>query len=361
MDDVQYDEFSLIRMLTEGREANGGEQVPDRPGLADVGTNVADKDVLVGIGDDAAVMRWTDGERLVMTCDAMVERVHFHKRTMSAHAVGYKALAGTISDLAAMGATGKFATVTLVVPREYSAEWLRECYDGLYACAQRYGIALVGGDTVATETDLVISVNAVGGLPAGEQALTRGRARPGDAVFVTGYPGLSGAGLHGLLARLKGTSADQKASADERMLVEAHQYPQPQMLAGRLFAVSGLVRALNDVSDGVASEAWEIIEASAGCGMVLEEAWLPIHPVMASYGERVGVNPLDWFLFGGEDYQLLGTVGEADWAELARLCAQQSIQIAKIGAVTDQAGVVNVRAPDGSLRPLAKRGYNHFR
>lgn len=392
----RVDEFGLIRLLT------GGRTRPHHTDRAD-----PEDGVVVGIGDDAAVLDGRSGFQWVVTCDTMVRDIHFKPETMTYEAIGYKAMASNISDLAAMGATPRFAVVALSVPAAMETELLRELYDGLYACAARYGVAVVGGDTTSCPRDMTVSVTAIGEVETG-RALLRSGARPGDAVFVTGPLGLSAAGLHLLLAA--GRSAYDTAELPEgrRQLVQAHQFPQPQAEAGRLLVRSGLGRSLNDVSDGLASEAWELAEAS-GCVIELDEALLPVEPALADYAGQTGLDPLELMLYGGEDYSLTGTVRGEDAEALQALFAGEGLNLHVVGrvladgktsvfigpedagagtaaAVTDSApresaspvrsdalpepggeetkaqtrpGVL-LKRRDGSITPLQKRGYNHF-
>ncbi len=333
---VKHDEFSLIRYLTEKRAPSSRNEEEHEAG------------VLVGIGDDAAVMDWPAGARLVMSCDAMVEHVHFSATTSRPYHIGYKAAASTISDIAAMGGAAKYVTVSLVLPARIEAEWLRAMYDGIFDCLHRYGVALVGGDTVSTRGDLAVSLTAVGMLPVGQEPLCRSAARAGDVVFLTNQVGLAAAGLHALLN-----------GAQPEQLMAEHMAPQPQMQAGALFGASGLVHALNDVSDGLASEAWEIAEAS-GAGLLLDERALPIAEALREYADLTGLDPLPWMLYGGEDYQLIGTTSSAAWPALHRMCGEQGIAVCAIGTVSDAFVGVRLRFADGREQAIEKKGYNHF-
>ncbi|WP_438444692.1 thiamine-phosphate kinase [Gorillibacterium sp. sgz5001074] len=340
------DEFGLIRMLTSGRTPSG----------ADTGSGVA-----VGIGDDAAVLNGRPGRQWVVSCDTMVQEIHFKPETMTYGAIGFKAMASNISDMAAMGAEPRFAVIALSVPKEVPEERLRELYDGLYECADRYGVAIVGGDTTGHPGGLTVTVTVIGEVEAG-RALLRSSAKPGDTVFVTGPLGLSAGGLDALLRR--GGSAYDASGMPEHWipLVQAHQRPLPQVEAGRILAESGLGRALNDVSDGLASEAWELAEASR-CTLLLEEASLRITPELARYGQEAGRDPLEWMLYGGEDYQLVGTAVAADYVLLEELFAERGLALHAVGqALPTENGEPGVllRRRDGSLTPLGKRGYNHF-
>lgn len=332
---AKMDEFGLIRLLNAGRQSPEWQRA---------------RGVAVGIGDDAAVVTPGGSMQLVLSCDTMVQDIHFKAETMADYDIGFKAMASSVSDLAAMGAIPRHALVSLVRPPGYAEARLRELYDGLYACADRCGVAVVGGDTTSTNGGLVVSVTAVGEVER-DRAMLRSAACEGDAVFVTGALGLSAAGLHALLA---GRAADAHAS-----LIEAHQRPLPQIAAGRLLLRSGLCRALNDISDGLASEAREIAEAS-GCGIVLREAALPLTEPLLRYAAASGTNALEWALYGGEDYQLVGTLPERDAARVGVLFREAALPFHIIGEATGEAGTVRLQRADGSVETVTRGGYNHF-
>lgn len=384
------EEFALIRLLREAGEAAAVR--PAAPngsavtGHAEAGNETG---IVVGIGDDAAVCQMTESMQLVLTCDSMVETIHFNDRTMRAADVGHKAMASNLSDLAAMGAVPRYALVALSAPKTADPAYLQELYTGLYACASLYGTSVVGGDTTSSPGGLTVTVTVTGEVETG-RALLRSAAQPGDRVFVTGHPGCSAAGLHWLLQHglsqaetaeqpggssiaaspetpaagrpgegARAAGAYEPAASRWVPLIRAHQRPEPRVSAGRALLRSGLCGALNDVSDGVASEAWEISEAS-GCRLTLREEALPLHPLLASYGQEVGVDPLEWLLYGGEDYELLGTVPAAEADKLEVLFGELQLPLHYIGdVVAGHPGVELVRT-DGRSQPLDKKGYNHF-
>ncbi|GIP39988.1 thiamine-monophosphate kinase [Paenibacillus sp. J31TS4] len=371
---ARMEEFALIRLLKEaGEAAQAG--VPRQPGEGEsVEATGAGSGVVVGIGDDAAVCEVSPGRQLVLACDTMVETIHFHERTMRPADIGHKAMVSNLSDLAAMGAEPRYALVALSAPASADASWLGQLYEGLYACAARYGAAIVGGDTTASPGGLTITVTVIGEVEPG-RALLRSGAQPGDRVFVTGYPGCSAAGLHRLLrsgpasrAEAAGAEpADADAAAADgsppegawAALVRAHRRPEPRVAAGRLLQRSGACRSLNDVSDGVASEAWEIAEAS-GCRFVLREAAFPVHAELRAYADETGQDPLDWALYGGEDYELLGTAAAGEAERVEALFREAGIPFHYIGeTVAGEPGVELLRV-DGRREPVGKRGYNHF-
>lgn len=330
------DEFALIRRWTSRaskREAVG---------------------LTVGIGDDAAVYAVTDGMEVVACCDAMIETVHFLRETMSPADIGYKAMISTISDIAAMGGIPRYALVTIGVSPGWSAAECAAIYDGIYDALNMHGMQLIGGDTVTTPDALHLSVTVLGEVEQGK-ALRRAGAKAGDAVFVTGPLGEAAAGLHALLAASSGGAVDGEWAP----LVSAHQRPQASVAAGRVLLASGAVGALNDISDGLASELWEIAEASE-VQIAIERQRLPLSDTLRRYAAAVGVDPYRWIFYGGEDYRLVGTVRLEAVDALARLFAENGLFLAYIGQVREGKPGVFLSEPGGSSRALDKAGFNHF-
>ncbi|MEJ8548219.1 thiamine-phosphate kinase [Brevibacillus borstelensis] len=333
---VTYDEFSLIRKWT-GRSAG---QTGD--GLS------------VGIGDDAAVFSLPADREVVACCDAMVETVHFLRETMNPSDIGYKAVISNISDVAAMGGIPRYALISIAVSPQWNTEECEQIYDGIYAACDAYGVRVIGGDTVSSPAGLSLSVTVMGEVEKG-RALLRSAARPGHLVFVTGHVGGSAAGLDLLLRKAKsGEAVEEKWQP----LALFHQRPAAQVAAGRILAASPAAGALNDISDGLASELWEISEASGVC-LRIEERLIPLAEATRMYAAETGSDPFRWALYGGEDYQLAGTI-EAEAAEgIGKLFAEKGIPFTVIGRV--EAGEPSVLlSRNSSWEPLAKAGFNHF-
>ncbi|TFE27251.1 thiamine-phosphate kinase [Cohnella luojiensis] len=329
------DEFGLIRSWTEGRQP--------REFLAQAG-------VTLGIGDDAAIVAGgSAAQEWLLAMDTMVEKVHFLNETMGESDVGYKALSANVSDIAAMGGIPKFALVSVSVPPSWDADRMKRLYDGLYECAERYGVAIIGGDTTSAPNQLVVAVTVIGTVEAG-QAIRRSGAKPGQFVFLTGPTGLSAGGLHGLM---------NKAESLSLRLTQAHQRPSPSVRAGRILLEHGWGASLNDVSDGVASEAWEIAEAS-GVKLLLKETLLPLSGELASYAHDNGIQPLDFMLYGGEDYVLLGTADKRSEQEMRVRFRAEGIPLFVIGEVEAGEPEVVMETASGAYKPVLKQGYNHF-
>jgi thiamine-monophosphate kinase len=341
---TRLNEFALINKLTAQKQSE---------------TFLRDQGVTVGIGDDAAVAQVSPGSNLVMTCDTMVEGVHFNRWTMQDADIGFKAMASNISDIAAMGAKPKFALVSVSLPKKYSELRLKRIYKGLYECANLYKTAIIGGDTTSSLRDFTLFITVIGEIEP-NKALLRSAAKPGDKLFITGILGRSAAGLHYLMKQKQSNLNIDHMPKGMRDIVMAHRRPKPSIEAGLILQRSSVCHALNDVSDGLASEAWEIAEASQ-VGILLDEARVPIGSDLKAYAEQAGMNPLDWMLYGGEDYVLVGTLPSQQVARMQRDFQSAGIDLYIIGDVTREfKSRVQMVDREGNLRPIEKKGYHHF-
>jgi thiamine-monophosphate kinase len=303
------------------------------------------EDKVVGIGDDAALFGVESGYEKVVCVDTMVEGVHFTGQTMKPFDIGYKALAANISDVAAMGGIPLYYLVSITISKDWDQEELTEIYNGMKQLGDKYEMDLIGGDTTSGNT-LVLSVFVIGKVEKGKRLL-RSNAEPGDVVFVSGTVGDSAGGLDILL--------HHPLKAEEQIdLVEKHQRPIPQVLLGRVLSTFNRV-ALNDVSDGLASELFEIAEASHVDIKVKKET-IPVSTKLLSYDME---KAFQWAMTGGEDFELVGTIPAAEWSILQENCKNQGIAITQIGTVNSGDGEVLLETEEG-LQKLKKEGYNHF-
>ncbi|MCD8511844.1 MAG: thiamine-phosphate kinase [Bacillus sp. (in: Bacteria)] len=305
----------------------------------------------VPIGDDAAIYSDDPTQETVVAVDTMVEGVHFTKTTMPLKAIGHKALAVNISDIAAMGALPYFYLVSIAIPKQgWSETELHTIYDGMKELADQWEMDLIGGDTVSIKENLVITVTVIGKVESGTRLL-RSNAQPGDMVFITGPLGHSAAGLEHLLG--KGPSPQKQQEV--LPYIQAHQYPEPQVEAGRLLASSGFRIALNDISDGLASEGKEIADAS---NVSIEFTWEDIPKT-----DYMKAAPLEkqeeWILYGGEDFQLIGTVSKEQWPSLKQMFKEHHMPIHNIGIVGTDAGEVKLTR-DKETIVLTRTGYDHL-
>lgn len=297
-------------------------------------------DVALGVGDDAALLQVPPGDQLVLAVDTLVAGVHFPHET-SAEAIGHKALAVNLSDLAAMGAGPAWATLALTLPEADDA-WLEAFARGFFRLADAYDVSLVGGDT--TRGPLCVTVQVCGRVPAG-QALRRTGARPGDAVFVTGTLGDAGLGLAWVQGRAELAAAEGEAM---RMRLDR---PVPRVEAG--LALRGLATAMIDVSDGLAADLGHVLEAS-GVGATVEVDALPL-----SAPVRTRTDARELALASGDDYELLFTAPPGREAELRGHPALSGPGCTRIGRIEAAPGLRLVDA-DGRAYEGARRGYDHF-
>jgi thiamine-monophosphate kinase len=302
-------------------------------------------DVLLGVGDDAALLTPPVGQALVAATDTLVEGRHFLPGTPAA-SIGHQSLAVNLSDLAAMGAEPAWALLSLSLP-EVDEAWLDSFAHGLYALADRHGVALVGGDTVAGPR--VVTIEVLGFVPP-EQALRRSGARPGDVLFVSGWPGEAAAGLDLLRdGRLPYTADDRR--------VRRFLYAEPRLALGR--ALRGRATAAMDVSDGLLGDLRKLTRAS-GVGATVDLARLPVSASLAAHADRPRCER--YVLNGGDDYELLFTLPPHLATHCAAIAEAAGCAVHRIGEiVTGGRGDDDVRCVrDGRVETIEEAGFDHF-
>lgn len=311
-----------------------------------------DPSLLVGIGDDAAVLDLGGPELVVVTTDAMLEGRHFRLDWLTPAQVGWRAAAGALSDLAAMGAAPAAVFCTVGLPPEWPVEYAEALMAGIADATAAVGGILAGGDVIAADCVLV-DIMALGRVPRGQQLL-RSSARPGQVLAVTGTLGGPAAAVAALLE-----SGAQALSDDELALVRRRfTHPEPRVRVGRALAASGLVSAAIDISDGLVQDAGHIAERS-GVRVVIESWRVPVTPGCERIAQRIGGDARTWALAGGEDFELLLVLDEADLAALSELTAVQEVGLTVVGRVEGGAGVVAVDE-QGREIALPRGGWDHF-
>ena len=296
----------------------------------------------LGVGDDAALCTPTPGMQLATASDMLVEGTHFFPDT-EPEDLGWKTLAVNVSDMAAMGANPRWALLSLALPHVNEA-WIEPFSRGLFACADTFDVALIGGDT--TRGPLNLSVTIIGEVPAGT-AITRAGASPGDEIWITGQPGRAALGLAHLQRRIALT----EAGAQE--CIAALQRPQPRSTAG--IALRGLASAMLDVSDGLTGDLGHILEHS-GCGAELDASALPLAPLRA-----LGASEADArhsLLSGGDDYELLFTAAPTSHERIAALSRELALAITCVGRIIAAPELILVEADGRRVTPHG--GYDHF-
>lgn len=289
-----------------------------------------------GIGDDCAVLPVADGDALLFTADLLNEGVHFLRRATSARELGGKALAVNLSDIAAMGGRPVATLLSLALPPDAGETWAEEFMEGYRALSERYGVALVGGDTTRSGQGITINVTAIGRAPL-SCIKRRSAARPGDVLFTTGALGASGAGLRDLLAGRLDTPA----------AVE-HRNPRPQVEEGLWLGMRREVHAMMDLSDGLASDLRHILDRSGvGAEVLLERV-----PVAEG-------SDLQTATCGGEDYKLLLTADAEGAGQLAdEFLKRFGSPLHPLGRITDTRELVWLQ--NGNPVPLDWHGFTHY-
>ncbi|MDF2569258.1 MAG: thiL [Sporomusa sp.] len=306
--------------------------------------------VVVGIGDDAAVVLPTPRQLQLLTTDMLVESVHFELTTTTPWQLGYKAIAVNLSDIAAMGGVPRHAVVSVALPRSTSADFVTNLYKGMKEICREFCVNIVGGDTVSSPQGLVINVTVAGEVePA--NLVRRCGAQPGDVVAVTGNLGSSAAGLDLL------TAGEWEDFDFAWPLVTAHLTPRPQVKIGPLLAMAGAT-SMDDISDGLASEAHEIAKASH-VGIRLYAKQIPLAPELAAAADQLNRQALDYALFGGEDFQLVFTMENGNYEAL--LASYPDLPVVKVGEVVEVDEGVTIVDDNGQVQKLEARGFNHFR
>lgn len=313
---------------------------------------------VAGIGDDAAVFRSNSGKETVVTTDLLVEDIDFRRTTTPPYLLGHKALAVSLSDLAAMGSRPLWALVTIGVPEDvWQTDFVDRLYDGWLDLANRYGVQLIGGDTSRAHEHVVIDSIAIGECAAG-MAVMRAGASPGDQIFVTGSLGAAAAGLR-LIERGAHLAEQNLADEDSQKLdhVLLRQLrPEPRVGWGIVLGEERLATAMIDLSDGLSSDLNHLCAAS-NVGALIDSSLLPIDEHVVELCGRRALDPLQLALHGGEDFELLFTVKPENVKRLPRRV--DGVEIKRIGEIT--ATSEGVRISEGSrIWELRPGGWKHF-
>lgn len=307
--------------------------------------------VPTGAGDDAAVLAPPADGLQIVTTDTLVEGIHFRFDWTDWESLGHKSLAVNLSDIAAMGGIPTTAFVTLGLRGDEQASDLETMYRGMGALARRHGVVIAGGDIVRVPTSRLVSITALG-VAADAGVLLRSGARPGDIIGITGAIGASAAGLE-ILKHPERYAC--RATAPQ--LVDAHLRPDPRIRAGQLLAELGATSAM-DLSDGLAGDLPKILVASGVCAEIRIDSLPVISAVRALFADT-------WqqlALHGGEDYELLFTIAEGRWNDLAEAAEQDGITVTKIGSIVvrKEASSLTVFQLDGTREVITAGAFDHF-
>lgn len=319
-----------------------------------------DKTVVIGVGDDAAVVNPPAQELLVFTTDTLIEGRHFLP-TISAQTLAKRVIAVNVSDLAAMGAQPRYALLSLTLP-QLDEQWLAQFSESFYTAAHRYHLDLIGGNTTRGAT-MSIGLTAVGSAP-GDLIFKRSGAQAGDDIWVSGS--LGGAALGLLLCQSSQEPAWQHLSVAQRCdLISRYETPAPRVALG--LGLRGLASSCIDLSDGLAGDVAHVAKASKLC-FVIDVDRLPLHEALTTRGHREqnqssqSLFALHLAVSGGDDYELCFTAAVAQRAAIERLSQALDVPLTRIGEVrpASQGDTSIIWMRDGTVFPMAMSGFDHF-
>jgi len=338
MNNLKYiGEFDLIQQISQLFQPNNEKK---------------NENIIKGIGDDCAVLSLNKDKVLLVTTDLLMEKTHFLLNTISAYQLAKKSLIVNLSDVAAMGATPIAFFLALALPIKLKNEWLEEFFKGLHNTALEYKIDLLGGDTIASKNDLVINIMLLAEADK-NKILYRNNAQIGDAILVTGNLGNSASGLKIL------ENSNLTYNNIEKILIKTHLEPIARVKEGQIIAENGLANSMQDISDGLIGDLNHIC-TNSNVGALLYERKLPISEELILYSQQNKINPLDFVLYGGEDYELLLTVPQVNVSHLEELIKKETdIKLYKIGEIIEEKGI-KLLQKNNKIEILNNKGYNHF-
>jgi len=312
----------------------------------------------LGIGDDAAVVHSSAVKDTVIATDLLIEGIDFRRNTAPANLLGHKALAVSLSDIAAMGARPRWSLISLGVPDDvWQSSFANDFYEGLFHLAGQYDVQLIGGDTSRTLEQIAIDSIVIGECPI-NRAIKRSGAHPGDQIFVTGALGGAAGGLR--LIERGAHLADQNFSVNETQALDhlllRHLQPEPRIGWGMVLGHEQLATSMIDISDGLSSDLNHICLESR-VGALIHSSLLPIDVQVVELCGRRALDPLQLALHGGEDFELLFTVRQDAVAKLPRRV--DGVGITHIGEIRD--GSEGVKISEGTrVWGLQPGGWKHF-
>lgn len=328
-------EFGLIDHLTRNNETRNAS-------------------TLLSVGDDAAVLDHF-GKQIVVTTDMLVEGVHFDLMYTPLKHLGYKSVVVNLSDIYAMNATPTQITLSIAFSNRFSVESLDEFYEGVYAACEKYGVDLVGGDTASSQKGMIISITAIGEV-APNKYVKRSTAQQGDLLCVSGYLGGAFLGLT-ILEREKKVYAETGVQPDlegQAFIVGRLLKPEARKDIVDFFEdIEMLPTSMIDVSDGLSSEILHLCKQSE-LGCILYEDKIPVHEEARQFAYKLEIDPTACALSGGEDYELLFTISQADYEKI-----KLNEGISVIGYMTEKSEGTNIITRGGNKHALVAQGWNH--
>lgn len=313
---------------------------------------INNNEVILGIGDDAAIIKPSKNKNIVLTTDMMVENIHFSLSYYTAKQIGKKAAVSNISDIAAMGAIPKHMLISLAIPPSIDAEFIDRLYDGIISETRKHSINIIGGNiTGAKVGSFTINIVLIGET---DQEIRRSGAKPGEVLMVTGDLGKSGAGLYVLQNNTKISKTSKKS------LIISHLEPSHRLKESIVLKNTSQVTSMIDISDGLAKEAKEIGDSS-NVGIIIYKDKIPTSKATDELLKSIGRDTKESALYAGEDYELLFTAKEEDAGKIiAALKKHTGTKATVIGRITQDKGIC-IMDKNNNIEELSKTGYDHFR
>lgn len=290
------------------------------------------KDVMLGIGDDCAILDVSADKLCLITTDMLVDGTHFDLKKCTIHDVGRKAIACSISDVAAMGCQPTVAVISICFPVHTTEKFARELYNGIWDIADKYTIEIVGGDIISGRSPFCINVTMLG-RDDGLKPVRRSGAKAGDMILVTGE--LGGA------------------------ILGKHLHFEPRLKEGLALNKNFTIHAMIDISDGLTADLNHILEES-GMGAILYEDRIPISHAAVELSRKTGHTPLYHALSDGEDYELLMTLSKAQAKRVLSSGLLTEVKVSCIGEIVKGSGI-QVKSSGGNIRRIKPRGYEHLK
>lgn len=312
-----------------------------------------DPNILCGIGDDTAVLKFGN-KNLLFTTDALLEKVHFDWKYTDPFLLGRKSLSVNLSDIAAMGGKPRFAVISIAIPAKESLQKIEKFYRGIQSCAKEYKLSMVGGDTDRSKNGWKITIAMIGEV---KKPIYRSGAKIGDRIWVTGNPGFSALGLELLkkqsspIIKLKGLGRNQ--------FIQSHQNPIPRLKEGEILSEKNLASAMIDISDGLLLDLQQICFGSK-VGAKIHSDSLLLSEVFKSTSRKLRLDPIQLALTGGEDYELLFTSSFKNEKSLIQIFKKLKTPLKCIGEIVSQSRGMEVINENGSKVKFKQTGFVHF-
>ncbi|MCX8093563.1 MAG: thiamine-phosphate kinase [Candidatus Goldbacteria bacterium] len=314
-------------------------------------STILNDNIIKSIGDDCAVMKSIPDKYFLITTDALCEKNHFDRRYFYPEEIGAKAIAVNISDICAMGGIPAHCLISIGFNKKEKQKFINRIYNGIISYSKNYGIDIIGGDTVGSNT-LFISVVLIGFIKK-QNILYRSGAKPGDSIYVTGFLGDSAAGLDVLLKKGR-----KNLKTYEYFPIKKHLVPTPKYVESRVLSESKLVNCCIDISDGLINDLMNITyENKYGA-----EIWtdrIPISFSTMNIAKQYKKNPLDYALYGGEDYELLFTVSSKNNKKFFDYIKKNGLNVFEIGKIINKREII-LNENGKKRKPELKKIWNHF-